>query len=729
MKKTKKIVPEPEELSERIRRIAGSLAEASSGSLVDSAARSLSATLARWSRNPSLARLVGGVRRDVLTGEGEPVELSARLGVSGRLATSARFYVGDVLAREVPIPSAAEVHAVVEAPGPGMHAVHVEVEGRAGERVAGLVGQRFLHVASGRPVALVDSAMLLPDPATGAPAREDTLEALRTLAASGLELAYYDFDDEDRYALVYAEIERHRLPQGAILVYAAEEDELTTLGLDFATLLASQAIRRLRAKGVPVTTVLTERGVDWARGRAEGVRALTPALALAHARSTGLRAEVEQAARLVEGKRGSGRLDWYLDQTTGSRRVEGCAFHAELDNRLARERLFEAIEGATQTIHVQIYIVRPCRFTDQLIVHLIRRARAGVRVRLMVDALYSEEELLGRLNASLQSLHDEPNVEVLALSPISTREQVTVSRLKKRDHRKLVIVDGCCAFVSGRNAGDEYYVGFDEIAVHDQTDHERIPWLDAHVEVTGPLVAEVQETFLETWRENGGRPVATDADVLPTTARVGDAAGRLVVHRGFADTNGLAMYEALFDVAERHAYIVNDFPFVPAIERAIRRMLDRGVRVRLLTGSAAARRDDGTFFPAPLHRTLFEYMVKGKLEPLLAAGLEAYEVVPPPSDTIVARGGRIRPYVHAKVVSVDGRVASIGSANLDATASYWESEANVVVQDAAFAAGLEATLEALVQRGHRLDLDSPAWKRERAQRAVVATLWPATLYS
>ena len=47
----------------------------------------------------------------------------------------------------------------------------------------------------------------------------------------------------------------------------------------------------------------------------------------------------------------------------------------------------------------------------------------------------------------------------------------------------------------------------------------------------------------------------------------------------------------------------------------------------------------------------------------------------------------------------------------------------------AIAAGLEATLEALVQRGHRLDLDSPAWKRERAQRAVVATLWPATLYS
>ncbi len=96
---------------------------------------------------------------------------------------------------------------------------------------------------------------------------------------------------------------------------------------------------------------------------------------------------------------------------------------------------------------------------------------------------------------------------------------------------------------------------------------------------------------------------------------------------------------------------------------------------------------------------------------------------------VVARGGRIRPYVHAKVVSVDGVVASIGSANLDGTASYWESEANVVVQDEEFARGVEATLQEFIDESYRLDLDSAYWKSERAQRAVVSTLWPGTFYS
>lgn len=723
------------ELSERIKGILSSAgggidrSGADAPSMIEAAARSLGATLARWSRNAGLAKLVGGVRQDMLTGPGEPVELSAHLGVSRQMGIPVRFLVGAEVAAEVVFEGGVDVHATIVAPGPGLYSVRVEVEGQKGELLAELVGQRSLHVASGRPIALVDSALVLPDPASGAPPSEETLEALRALAGSCFELAYFDFEAEDRYALIFGELERHALPPAAILVYASEERELRTLGLDFTTIFASTAIRRLRARGVPVTTILTERSIDWGRTQAVEVSVLSPLAALRRDRAGELTAEVAQAARLLAQRASSSRLDWYLDQTTGSRLVAGGSFRAELDNRRARERLFEAIDGATRTIHAQLYILRPCRFTDELIVRLILRARAGTRVRLMVDALYSEDEVLGRVNDALQSLRDEPGLEVLTLEPIATPEQVTVSRLKKRDHRKLFVVDGLTAFVSGRNASDEYYTGFDEIAIHDHTDHDRIPWLDAHVEVTGPLVQEVQATFLDTWRENGGSEIAPDAGVWPALEPTGSASGRLVVHHGFADTNGLAMYEAMFDAAERHAYIVNDFPFVPTIERAIRRMLARGVRVVLLTGSAATRRDDGTFFPAPLHRMLFEFMVKGKLEPLLQAGVEAYELVPPPAERIVARGGRIRPYVHAKVVSVDGRVTSVGSANLDATASYWESEANVVVQDQAFASGVEATLEGLIAGSARLDLESPYWKRELAQRAVVSTLWPGSLYS
>ena len=728
----------PQDLGERMRRIAATIVDAvdkrsiasdESGSIVDAAARSLGTMMERWARNPSLRRLLGGVQRDVLTSPGERVELSASLGVSAKLGTTVRFYVDDAAVGEVPISGSGEVRTLIDAPAPGLHRVGVKVCDDQGEVVSDLIGHRLLQVASGRPVVLVSAALFLPSESDDSMPRKSPIDALRALIDEGFELVYFDIHEKNRDALIHEAILRQRLPPGAILVYSAEEEELRSLGVDFVNMFASTAIRRLRAKGVPVTTILTERDEDSEESRAEHVSVMGPSTVLSRALAGGFSAEVEQAAQLLRDRASSNPLDWRLDQATESHLVPGNSFHAELDNEKARRRLFDVLEEAVSTIHMQFYMVRPSNFTEHLIVKLIQRARAGVTVRFMVDALYSDAEVLGRVNPLILSLKEENNIEVLAVNPIESRKQVDATRLKKRDHRKLVIIDGQRAFVSGRNASDEYFSGFDEVPVHDNTRHERIPWLDAHVEVSGPLVREVQETFMRTWHRQGGAEIPIEQGVLPELDPVGPAAGRLVVHRGLAETNGLAMYEAMFDVAEHHVYIVNDFPFVPALERAIYRLLARNVSVKLLTGNASTRRDDGTFFPAPLHRTLFEYMVKAKLEPLLEAGVEVYEFVPPPSPMIVARGGRIRPYVHAKLVSVDGLVTSIGSANLDATASFWESEANVVVQDTEFASGVEATLQKLIDGSVQLDPESEYWKRERAQRAVVATLWPATFYS
>jgi len=698
-----------------------------SSSIFDSAARSLGATIERWGRNPSLRRFLGGVQRDDLTSPDEYVELSANLGVSAKLGTCVRFYVDDAVADEVPIGNGSEVRTVIRAPEPGLYRVGVKICNDRGETVSDLFGHRLLQVASGRPVALVDATLVIPSTLTqpGAP----LVDLLRELVDQGFELAYFDIHEKNRDALLHQEVLKQRLPPAAILTYSAEEEELRSLGVDFVKMFAKTAIRRLRAKGVPVTTILTERDDDSEQTRAERVRVVSPATMASRLAGGEIAEEERQARQLLEDREHSTSLDWRLDQTTESRLVPGNAFHAELDNHEARRRLFAAIDEARSSIHIQLYIVRPSHFAEQLVVKLVQRARDGVKVRFMVDALYSDQEIFGRVNPLILSLQQEANVEVLAVGPIESRKEVGISSLKKRDHRKLLIIDGRHAFVSGRNASDEYYVGFDEVVVHDNTRHERIPWLDAHIEISGPLVREVQQTFLQTWEEHGGAAIPPGETVLPPLEPQGSAAGRLVVHHGLADTNGLSMYEAMFDVAEDHVYIVNDFPIVPALERAIYRMLIRGVTVKLLTGSATARRSDGSFFPAPLHRTLFEYMVKAKLEPLLEAGVEVYEFSPPPSPMVVARGGRIRPYVHAKIVSVDGVAISIGSANLDATASFWESESNVVVQNAEFASGVEQRLQKLIDDSVAIDPESDYWKRERAQRAVVTTLWPGSLYS
>jgi phosphatidylserine/phosphatidylglycerophosphate/cardiolipin synthase-like enzyme len=724
---------EPADLGQRIRSIVSTVASELTGTdtppLLDAAARALGATLERWSRNPNLRRFLGGVQRDVLTGQGEYVELVANLGVSAKLGSHARFCIGDEVVADVAIEEGVDAaRAIVIAPGPGLHRIGIKICTDKGDEISEIVGHRLLHVAGERPVVLVDAELVLPYPEAAAPPPVKTADALQALVDAGFELAYFDIHTRNRDALIHAAVTDQKLPPGAIIAYSAIEQELRGLELGFLEMFATSAIRRLRGRGVPVTSVLTERDPDSDRAAAERVSVFSREDAVG-LKPGDLHAEFQQAKEFFERRSESDLLDWRLDQTTDSTLVAGNSFHAELDNERARNRLFKVIDEATRSIHIQLYIVRPSDFAERLIVRLIRRARAGVEVRFMVDALYSDQEVLGRINPLLGSLAQEPNALVLAVDPIVTRKEVGVSSLKKRDHRKLIIIDGRRAFVSGRNAADEYYSGFDEIPVHDNTPHERIPWFDAHVELEGPLVREVQATFVRTWEKQGGPPIELDDDVFPELRPSGPSSGRLVVHRGLAETNGLSMYEAMFDVARRHIYIVNDFPVVYALEAAIYRAIARGVKVRLLTGSAAARRDDGTFFPAPIHRTLFEYMVKAKFEPLLRGGVEIYELVPPPSPNVVARGGRFRPYVHAKIVSIDGEVTSIGSANLDATASFWESEANLVVQDPAFAEGVESYLQKLIDGSVPLDPDSEYWKRERTQRAVVGTLWPGTFYS
>ena len=725
----------------------------------EAAAETVAAKLEGWSRSPRVRSLIGGVERDILVGPGEAFSIRAAVGVRvpGRGKTPMRAQLcfdGDVVATRE-LGDASHVDFSAQAPEEaGIHALSVELDD--GESRTVMSGSSLLQVAASRPCVLFDAALLLPDPKTGQKPDPTDFELVRRIADADFELAYFDIAETNRESQIHEVIVANALPRRATLIYAAEEQNLRSMGAQFDRMFMVTAVRRLRARGVAVQMLVTRRldGPDGEEapllarpGVPDDARSLLRTPERAREELTqGAAGMREAAARWYQKRAAADPRRWRLTQATGARPFEGNALRFELDNRRARERYFALVDGAQRSIHLQFYIVRPSRFAEELIVRLIRKARSGVQVRMMVDALYSEEEILGRLNPLIASLRDEPGAEVMAIGPIPSREDLGLVRLKRRDHRKLLVVDGREAIVSGRNASDEYYQGFDEVAVHDNTHHDRIPWLDAHVELRGPLAGEVGRCFVETWLSQGGSALEPDEGATPdggdagaalsgTWSGSGSAAtastgcARLVVHHGLRDANGLTMYEAMLDGARDDVILVNDFPIVVTLERAILRQLDRGVRVRLVTGSAATRRVDGSFFPAPMHRTAFEYMVKARLEPLARAGVEIYEYVTPPSDLVVARGGALRPYVHAKLMCVDGEVCSIGSANLDATASFWESEANVVVEDRAFGGALRAELEAIIARAHRLDLSSDEWTREATQRAVLTRLWPDTLYS
>lgn len=694
------------------------------GPLIDATVSSISESVARWRSGATLRRFLGGMGRDVLTRRGTSVELSMTLGPLGQLgAERARFYVGGEQHSESRILHRGYASTRFDAPEVGLFSVELELLRDSGVLVSSRSAQTPCHVqvVDATPVVLMDARLLLERSAA-------ELDPVRWLASQGVTLAYFDVHEAERSQMIREAIEAHDLPAGAVLVHPAEDVEIETLGIDFRPVFAVTHLRRLLGRGVPVVSVLSTADLDARELERTGAAVLTLGdLEVARVGGRGVETLFERLRAYEARRSGADELSFRLDYASDSSLVGGNRVSFELDNQAARESLYRAVDQARHRIHLQFYMLIESRFSEHLVVRLIRAARRGVQVRVVVDALYSGEKVLGRSNPLISSLVAEPGIHVVASAPIERPQDLEMRALKQRDHRKLAIFDGHLAFVSGRNAGDEYYTGFQEVPIHDHTPHERIPWLDAHVEVEGPLVEVIDACFLETFRAHGG----AEPPPHPSTPRPapGEAAARLVVHHGTEDAYGLAQYEAMIDCARRHIYVVNDFPIVSSLAAALIAARQRGVTVKLLTGNGLPRRADGTFFPGPLHRELFELMMKQRLEPLIESGIQVFETVVADLPDIVSRRGLVRPYVHAKILTVDGRAASIGSANLDATASYWEHETNVVVEDEGFAQTVEAALETLIARALRVDASLDYWKREATQRAIVSRLWPESMYS
>jgi phosphatidylserine/phosphatidylglycerophosphate/cardiolipin synthase-like enzyme len=137
----------------------------------------------------------------------------------------------------------------------------------------------------------------------------------------------------------------------------------------------------------------------------------------------------------------------------------------------------------------------------------------------------------------------------------------------------------------------------------------------------------------------------------------------------------------MVDTAESHVYTVNGFPLVLESQHALLRALRRGVRVRTLFGNLTPTHHGMPFKgPWAKARTEATQLVHSRMDNLVVAGAEAYEFIVP--ELVWERGlGAIHPHVHAKVTSVDGRVCSVGSANLDITAGHWETDLVLIVED------------------------------------------------
>jgi phosphatidylserine/phosphatidylglycerophosphate/cardiolipin synthase-like enzyme len=409
-----------------------------------------------------------------------------------------------------------------------------------------------------------------------------------------------------------------------------------------------------------------------------------------------------------------------LDATTGSEVIAGNRIEVELDNPKARNWLLRAIERSERRVHFQVYMALDDDVGRPVEAALAAAAARGVTVRVLVDSLHGLHGSLGLHNPILDRLSARPGVELRVGRPITGES--SLEDLKLRDHRKLVVVDGRVALLGGRNLSHEYYTGFEEVPLHSAMTWRMVPWLDAGARVEGPAVAELDRSFLQAWTDAGGRAF----DIAPCP-QAGTSAARVIVHRGLRDAHTVEAYVALIDSARSHVAVVNGFPLLLEIQHALLRALKRGVRVRTLVGNLTPRSDDEPFEgPWATARTLATSFVHSRMDPIVAAGGECYEFVVPRQPDWHPSVGNIRPHVHAKALSVDGRVCAVGSANLDVTAGYWESELLLVVEDQSIATAVEARFDELFKASQRVDPEDPDWKR-RAERRRWMRYWPGVL--
>ncbi|OGL78320.1 hypothetical protein A3E39_04625, partial [Candidatus Uhrbacteria bacterium RIFCSPHIGHO2_12_FULL_60_25] len=257
------------------------------------------------------------------------------------------------------------------------------------------------------------------------------------------------------------------------------------------------------------------------------------------------------------------RMRAFAVNVTGLQPTSGNRVTILTDAQVKYPRLLAALRAAKQTIDVEYFIFRNDATGREVIDILKERARAGVRVRFLVDGMGS----FG-FGAKTFTEMREAGIECSYFSPL-----ITVFYFLKanyRDHRKIVLVDGITVFTGGINVGDEYL-----------GKSHRGPWRDTSVELAGPCASQFAALFEDAWARSTGKPKRTD---LPVPRPFPDGETVSVIPSG-PDTDWKAIhlhYLALLNAADRRIriqtpYFIPDESLLSALTQAALRGVDVGL--------------------------------------------------------------------------------------------------------------------------------------------------------
>ena len=341
----------------------------------------------------------------------------------------------------------------------------------------------------------------------------------------------------------------------------------------------------------------------------------------------------------------------------GKHFVEGNQVRLLRNGSAAYPEMLSAIASAEQQILLEMYWFGSDVIGQKFAAALGAAALRGVEVSIIFDAV-------GSVGASDQMFAEleRAGAQVIEFNPIAPwKQRFRLSRLTRRDHRKILVIDGKTGFTGGINIAD-YWLPLDDGGAG---------WRDDMVRIDGPAVAGLSDCFARVWARLRGRKLRlTDAlrqpPILDSSRRSRLPAIRVLGQRFLRTQREISRaYLHYLRRAERRIFIANSY-FVPdgRVLRALARAARRGVDVRIIV-------------PGQSDVDIVRHASRAVWGRLLRAGVRIFEW-----DESV---------LHAKTAVVDGLWSTIGTFNFDYMSLRMNLEVNVSVLDAPFAGRLEAS--------------------------------------
>lgn len=348
--------------------------------------------------------------------------------------------------------------------------------------------------------------------------------------------------------------------------------------------------------------------------------------------------------------------------------------------------MLEAIEGAQQSIDFMTFVFWRGEITRRFVDAFAERARAGVRVRVLLDgfgAYAMDPEQRVRMRAA--------GVEVVEFRPFPSWR---VWQWNLRTHRRVLVCDGRVAFTGGVGIAQEWVDGGARADVP--------AWRETHFRVTGPAVAGIHGAFLSNWLENDYRTLGTE-DRFTAHEQTGESAVQVIWGASELGWNDMAIaMQAMLELAEDRIRICSAYFRPPdAFRSAMLDAVRRGVDVEVLVPGPHA---------VPAH---FRWAGEYRYDELLDGGVEIWHYQPT--------------MLHAKVLTVDGVVALAGTTNFDARSVAINEQVGLLIHDPDVTGVLDRHFEEDLADSRRVD---PAawgrrpWSRRAKQLAGHALTYP-----